>query len=88
MSGPEGLSVKVGPSVPIVTVHRNDQSAYNSADIVFLTGPAIEIAGQEKLKLVNVSLGTTFDRGVIDYRNLEVKEQIEASYQFLKFEFL
>lgn len=62
----------------------------NKGDFRFLeeVEKAIEIAGQEKLKLVNVSLGTTFDRGVIDYRNLELKEQIEASYQFLKFEFL
>lgn len=48
---------------------------------------AITIAGQEKLKLVNVSLGTTFDRGVIDYRNLNLKKQVESYFQFLKFEY-
>jgi len=62
----------------------------NKLDFRFLgeVEQAIVVAGQEKLKLVNVSLGTTFDRAVIDYRNLDVKEQIEASYDFLKFEYL
>ncbi len=48
---------------------------------------AITIAGREKLKLVNVSLGTTFDRAVIDYRNLDLKKQIESYFDFLKFEY-
>jgi len=62
----------------------------NKTDLRFLgeVEQAIEIAGKEKIKLVNVSLGTTFDRGVIDYRNMDLDKQLKASFEFLKFEYL
>jgi subtilisin family serine protease len=61
----------------------------NKLDFRFLgeVERAIEVAGREKIKFVNVSLGTTFDRAVIDYRNLDVEKELKAYFEFLKFEY-
>lgn len=61
----------------------------NKLDFRFLgeVEEAIDIAGKEKLKLVNISLGTGFERAVVDYRNLSSVKTVEAYFQFLKFEF-
>ncbi len=48
---------------------------------------AVIAAGRERLKLVNISLGTTFDRAVVDYRNIDLEKRIESSFEFLKFEY-
>ncbi len=42
MSGTEGLSAKIGVTDPTIIVHRQDQAAYNAADIVFNTGPTTQ----------------------------------------------
>ncbi len=48
---------------------------------------AIALAGKHELKLVNISLGTTFDRAVIDYRNLDSVKTLTSYFEFMKFEY-
>lgn len=42
MSGTEGLSAKVGVTDATITVHRQDQAAYNAPDILFNSGATTE----------------------------------------------